>query len=78
MRPPVLSEESVEMLAEFRASRQRWRNLYTFHLEAERLHALLERLPDTWQRVRANIEAFEALLREAATQSETGNTDTID
>ncbi len=77
VRPSILSPSSVEMLDEFLAFRHRMRNIYAFHLDAERLHTLLERLPDTWQQVRADIEAFEALLREASTRSEAGPTESI-
>ncbi len=66
VRPAVLSIESVKRLDEFLAFRHRVRNLYTFNLEAERLHELLERLPDAWQYVRIDIEAFCGLLQQAA------------
>jgi len=66
VRPAVLSKEASESLKDFLAFRHRIRNLYTFHLDAIRLHELLARLPDTWQHVRADIETFQDLLREAA------------
>lgn len=70
VRPAILSPDSVEMLDEFLAFRHLMRNIYTFHLNAERLRELLDRLPGAWQNVQADIEAFEALLREAAAVSE--------
>jgi hypothetical protein len=70
VRPAVLSEESIERLDEFLAFRHRVRNLYTFNLEAERLHELLERLPAAWQRVKEDIEAFRSLLQQAASGEE--------
>ena len=45
-RPAVLSTESTEKLDEFLAFRHRVRNLYTFKLEAHRLHELLVKI--TW------------------------------
>ncbi len=66
VRPAVLSAESVERLDEFLAFRHRVRNLYTFNLEAERLHELLERPPMAWQSARANVEVFRSLLQQAA------------
>lgn len=71
VRPAVLSAESVERLDEFLAFRHRVRNLYTFNLEAERLHELLERLSGAWQSARADIEAFRSLLQQAASRSAT-------
>jgi hypothetical protein len=71
-RPAVLSEDSVEALDEFLAFRHRVRNLYTFNLEPERLHELLQRLPAAWERAHKDIVAFLDLLDEAArVQSET-------
>ena len=70
VRPAVLSAESVESLDEFLAFRHRVRNLYTFNLEAEPLHELLERLPGAWQSARADIEAFRRLLQQAASEEE--------
>ncbi len=70
VRPAVLSAESIERVDEFLAFRHRVRNLYTFNLETERLHELLERLPDAWQSVRADIEAFRSLLQQAASEKE--------
>ena len=66
VRPAVLSKEASVSLKDFLAFRHRIRNLYTFHLDAIRLHELLGRLQDTWQLVRLDIEAFQDLLQEAA------------
>lgn len=70
VRPAVLSAESVRGLDEFLAFRHRVRNLYTFNLEAQRLHELLERLPKAWQSARADIEAFRSLLQQAASDKD--------
>lgn len=70
VRPALLSTGSVEMLDEFLAFRHRVRNIYTFQLDAERLHALLDRLPVTWRTVQADLEIFETLLRDATEGSE--------
>ncbi|MBN1992886.1 MAG: hypothetical protein JW953_09280 [Anaerolineae bacterium] len=68
VRPAVLSAETVEKLDEFLAFRHRVRNLYAFNLETERLYELLERLPDTWQRAKADLEIFNELLKQAASE----------
>jgi hypothetical protein len=64
-RPAVLSDDSVKGLDEFLAFRHRVRNLYTFNLEAKRLHELLQRLPSAWRKTRADITLFLDLLRRA-------------
>ncbi len=66
VRPSVLSIDSIEKLDEFLAFRHRVRNIYTFHLDAERLHELLTRLSDAWQHAQADIQIFTNLLRQAA------------
>jgi hypothetical protein len=66
VRPAVLSSETVARLDEFLAFRHRVRNLYTFNLDARRLHELLERLPAAWQSARQDIERFRSLLQQAA------------
>ena len=67
VRPPVLSGLSAQRLTEFLAFRHRVRNLYTFNLNASRLHELVERLPAAWESARADIEAFRNLMQQAAT-----------
>jgi len=66
VRPPVLSTDSIEKLDEFLAFRHRVRNIYTFHLDKERLYELLRRLPEAWQHAQADIQIFNNLLRQAA------------
>jgi hypothetical protein len=66
VRPSVLSIDSIEKLDEFLAFRHRVLNIYTFHLDAERLHELLTRLSDAWQHAQADIQIFTNLLRQAA------------
>lgn len=66
VRPAVLSSETVARLDEFLAFRHRVRNLYTFNLDARRLHELLDRLPAAWQSARQDIEMFQSLLQQAA------------
>ncbi len=66
VRPSVLTAESAENLKEFLAFRHLVRNLYAFDLNPERLSYLINHLPDTWKIVKADIEAFRSLLKEAS------------
>ncbi|HEY85884.1 MAG TPA: antitoxin [Chloroflexi bacterium] len=66
VRPAVLSTETIGKLDEFLAFRHRVRNLYTFNLDAERLRILLQRLPDAWFSAKTDLETFNSLLRQAA------------
>ncbi|MGC8495147.1 MAG: hypothetical protein ACP5SH_25805 [Syntrophobacteraceae bacterium] len=70
VRPAVLSDDSVKGLDEFLAFRHRVRNLYTFNLEVERLHELLQRLSPAWCKTRKDIGLFLDLLRRAGRNGE--------
>lgn len=70
VRPPVLSNETIDSVDEFLAFRHRVRNLYTFNLEINRLQELLERLPTAWNNAKSDIENFQDLLRLAATDDD--------
>jgi hypothetical protein len=66
IRPPVLQVETAQTLEEFLRFRHLFRNLYGFELEWPRLHRLLERLPEAWAAVDADLERFLAFLDAAA------------
>jgi HepT-like protein len=66
IRPPVLRVETAQALEEFLRFRHLFRNLYGFELEWPRLHRLLERLPEAWAAVDADLERFLAFLDAAA------------
>ncbi|MBN2242941.1 MAG: hypothetical protein JW793_09655 [Acidobacteria bacterium] len=52
-------------LDELRSFRHVFRNMYRKRLDAAKLMALQEGLPETLKRFRKNMEAFVALLRAA-------------
>lgn len=66
IRPPVIRVETAHALEEFLRFRHLFRNLYGFELDWPRLLRLLERLPETWAAVDADLERFLAFL-DAAT-----------
>ena len=66
IRPPLLSAETAQELAEFLRFRHLFRNLYSFELEWPRLRELLEQLPLAWSAVEADLDRFTAFLDAAA------------
>jgi HepT-like protein len=62
VRPPLLSAETAHALEEFLRFRHLFRNLYGFELEWSRIRSLLEKLPETWSAVEADIERFVGFL----------------
>jgi hypothetical protein len=62
VRPPVLREETREMLDAFRGLRHVVRNVYAFNLRAARLDELLADLPACLERLREDLFAFIAFL----------------
>jgi hypothetical protein len=66
IRPPVIRVETAHALDEFLRFRHLFRNLYGFELEWPRLHELLERLPQAWAGVDADLGRFLAFLEVAA------------
>ncbi len=58
VRPPVVSAETVRNLESFLAFRHRFRNLYLFDLEAERVLPLLEQAGPVWSRAHRELLEF--------------------
>jgi hypothetical protein len=61
-RPALLSSDSARSLDEYRKFRHRVRNIYTIHLDANRMDHLVERLPSIWHQVRSELRAFAGFL----------------
>lgn len=57
-RPALLSTASVEALREFLAFRHILRNIYGYELDQARIAQLVDRYPDVWHQVRAEIHRF--------------------
>jgi hypothetical protein len=59
-RPALISEASRHALREYLAFRHRSRHAYSHHLEWAAMEPLVARVPQTWDRVRAEVEGFVA------------------
>jgi hypothetical protein len=66
VRPRVLLPETAADLDEYLAFRHRYRNLYMFDLRWEPMRTLLERAPEVWARVRADLLTFVEALEQIA------------
>ncbi|MCL6448974.1 MAG: hypothetical protein K6U04_12640 [Armatimonadetes bacterium] len=64
-RPPVIGIEIASKLQQYLAFRHRFRNLYGFELEWERMEELVRALPETLQELSVAIDSFLALLETA-------------
>lgn len=63
-RPPVISEELAGVLMEYLAFRHRVRNIYGFQLQWERMARLIGDLPDTVQKIKAELTVFIKKIQE--------------
>jgi hypothetical protein len=66
-RPAVISEETADALDEFRRFRHLVRNVYTLHLDPNKMQPLLESLPVLWLKVRAELLAMADYLEQLST-----------
>jgi hypothetical protein len=57
-RPPVLTDETTQRLADYLAFRHFYRHSYTFFLEWEEMVNLVTPLTEVWQRVKGEIDRF--------------------
>lgn len=71
-RPAVVSAETAGLLAEYLGFRHVVRSVYGYELEPDRVRRLAERLPEVWDRVRADLLAFSAWLRRLAGSTQYG------
>lgn len=73
-RPAVISRDCRDCLEEFRALRHLVRNVYTFHLRAQRLDELVQSLPGCLEALSRDLRVFIAFLGNGDTDQE--NTET--
>jgi len=67
LRPPLLSEESFQVLDELRGFRHVFRHAYSYGLEEEKVKELAARVLDAKEGIMRDIEGFrEALIEEAS------------
>jgi hypothetical protein len=62
VRPAVISPEHVDSLDEYRRFRHLVRNVYTTHLQPDRIAGLVNALPNLWDGLRAELLAFANFL----------------
>ena len=65
IRPAVISEETLQALDEYRGFRHLVRNVYAHYFEPVMLQRLVERAPEIFQKVKAELLAFANFLEEA-------------
>ena len=69
-RPAVIDEFVALALDEFRKFRHLVRNVYTIHLDSERMRVLVEALPSLWEQLRKDLLAFADFLIELSKADE--------
>jgi hypothetical protein len=57
-RPAILQQETAEALEPYLGFRHFFRHAYTFNIEWEKLQPLVEKVGETFERVRHDIEKF--------------------
>ena len=62
VRPQMISVETANQLDEFRRFRHVVRNVYAEYLEPERIGKLVGKLPELWNRLQNELEAFAGFL----------------
>jgi hypothetical protein len=62
VRPAVISQESVQVLDEFRRFRHLVRNVYTTNLSPDRMVRIVSTLPGLWSNLQAELLAFAEFL----------------
>jgi hypothetical protein len=66
IRPPMLQINTAEQLDDYRKFRHRVRNIYTTHLDPERMSPLVDKLPALWEKTRTELTAFLEFLEQLA------------
>ncbi|MBI3763907.1 MAG: antitoxin [Chloroflexi bacterium] len=69
-RPAVLERDTANRLDEYRKFRHRVRNIYATQIDPSRMESLVKKLPEIWQLVRQELEAFSAFLEQIARADE--------
>lgn len=62
VRPMVISKETRNILGEYRGFRHVVRNVYSFNLSATKMEPLVRKLPDLFNNIQDEIEAFLCFL----------------
>jgi hypothetical protein len=71
VRPAVISEETRQMLDEYRGFRHVVRNVYAFRFDQAKIQQLVQGVPTAFSQVRAELLAFaDFLVQQAPTNGE--------
>lgn len=62
-RPAVISPETVDMLQDYRGFRHIVRNVYTYHLNPDKMERLINNLDAVHEKVTAELTAFAGFLQ---------------
>ena len=65
VRPAVISPEMREMLEDYRGFRHVVRNVYTYHLNPEKMERLIAAIEPVLEKLTAELNAFAAFLQES-------------
>lgn len=65
VRPAVISEELRDMLEDYRGFRHVVRNVYTYHLNPEKMERLIAKIDSVLKKLTSEVSAFATFLQEA-------------
>jgi hypothetical protein len=58
LRPPIIAEETYKLLVDFLSFRHKFRNIYGFELELDKVADIERRFPEAHAKFKADLEAF--------------------
>jgi hypothetical protein len=58
LRPPVITATTRNLLAEYRSFRHRIRNIYSYHIDPQKVGVLVIELPKTYTAVQSDLDQF--------------------
>ncbi|MDZ7290113.1 MAG: hypothetical protein ONB44_01675 [candidate division KSB1 bacterium] len=58
LQPPVISEETCKLLLDFLSFRHRFRNIYGFELDFEKVTEIETQFPEAYKKFSADIKDF--------------------
>lgn len=65
VRPAVISEELRDMLEDYRGFRHVVRNVYTYHLNPEKMERLITKIDSVLEKLTVELSAFATFLQES-------------
>jgi uncharacterized protein YutE (UPF0331/DUF86 family) len=63
IRPAVISSELKDLLEDYRGFRHVVRNVYTYHLNPEKIERLVTKIPEVFKKTDAELTAFAKFLQ---------------